>query len=517
MLKIQYTHLFMLTAERLVVRDCSELKRYLKGEVTSHANVTAALRNVLKEISKKLSLPGLSVYSHRMKSFIMGSAPRALKYQRLRFSTRPGIRFLRISGNNSLKNWPYLVVGQGVRSFVLVPSRITDNTLPMLEKFSRAAHLLEPLLSRYQEEFVRKQFQRDMEYVLKVGLILNSTLSRRTIMRRAMEYITELLNAEAGSLLLVDHEKGELYFEIALGDRGARVKEIRLKIGEGIAGWVAKSGKPTVVNDVERDKRWYRKADEKTKFRTRNILCVPVKVKTRVEGVLQALNKKTGDFNNYDLKIFQTFAAQVAIALENARLYEELKNTFIETAEALATSIEARDPYTGGHTKRVVHYSLAVGRELGLDEEELEQLEVAAVLHDIGKIGVDDAVLRKPGKLEPDELAQMRRHPEIGADILSKVEALKDIIPAVLHHQEAYNGSGYPMGLSNDDIPLFARIIAVVDTFDAMTTDRPYRKALPHEVALDELKRCSGSQFDPQVVDAFIRAYEKGMITGLKV
>ena len=147
-----------------------------------------------------------------------------------------------------------------------------------------------------------------------------------------------------------------------------------------------------------------------------------------------------------------------------------------------------------------------------MPDEEMERLRISAVLHDIGKIGVEDRVLRKEGPLDQEELAQMRRHPEIGAHIVKHIDGLKDVVPAILYHQERFDGKGYPAGIKNGEIPIFARIIAAADTFDAMTSDRPYRKALADQVALDELKKFAGIQFDQQVVEAFIRAYEKGKV-----
>jgi HD-GYP domain-containing protein (c-di-GMP phosphodiesterase class II) len=349
--------------------------------------------------------------------------------------------------------------------------------------------------------------------LIEVSAILNSSLDPLVVRKKAMEAATRLMGAEVGSLLLVDQEKKELYFDVALGEKGDAVKQIRLKIGEGIAGWVAEKGEALLIPDVSKDPRHFRAADQKSTFSTRDMICVPVKVKNKMIGVLQAINKQGGQtFSQEDLELFKSLANQVAIAIDNANLYSEIQRTFLETAEALAESIEKRDPYTGGHTQRVVLYSWAIAGEMGLPDEEMERLRISAVLHDIGKIGVEDRVLRKEGPLDQEELAQMRRHPEIGAHIVKHIDGLKDVVPAILYHQERFDGKGYPAGIKNGEIPIFARIIAAADTFDAMTSDRPYRKALTDQVALDELKKFAGIQFDQQVVEAFIRAYEKGKV-----
>ena len=160
----------------------------------------------------------------------------------------------------------------------------------------------------------------------------------------------------------------------------------------------------------------------------------------------------------------------------------------------------------------MLNYCVATGIEMRLTDEEMDNLRLSAILHDIGKIGVEDRILRKPGVLDEVEFASMKKHPEIGAEIIRHIKKLEGVIPGILYHQEKYNGNGYPSGAKNGDIPLSARIISVCDTFDAMTTNRPYRKGLNVQAALDELKRFSGIQFDPDVIDAFISAYKKGKI-----
>ncbi|RJQ40006.1 MAG: HD domain-containing protein [Nitrospiraceae bacterium] len=342
--------------------------------------------------------------------------------------------------------------------------------------------------------------------LMELTALVNSTLDTHEVRKRAIEAATRLVNAEAGSLILKDKENNELFFEVALGDKGEKVKEMRLKKGEGIAGWVAEKGETVVVHDVQSDPRFFRGADDRSEFFTRDMICVPVKTKEEILGALQTINKKAGSFDDEDMEILCALANQVAVAIENANLYQELKDTFYGTAQALAETIEKRDPYTGGHTKRVMNYSIAIGRMLGLNRRELENLKLSAILHDIGKIGVRDNVLLKEDRLEAGEVEAMSMHPKYGSEILSHVKQLKDVIPGMRGHHEKYDGTGYPDGLKDNEIPLAARIIAVADTFDAMTTDRPYRKGLSADKAFDELKKYAGKQFDPSVVEAFLKA-----------
>jgi putative nucleotidyltransferase with HDIG domain len=189
--------------------------------------------------------------------------------------------------------------------------------------------------------------------------------------------------------------------------------------------------------------------------------------------------------------------------------YQQL---FLGTLKVLTAAIEAKDPYTRGHSARVNEYAKAIGVELGLSDEQLEFLQYAALLHDIGKIGIDEKILCKPGKLNKAEWGTVRNHPLMGANIIEPIELFSEILPFVVHHHEAFDGEGYPRGLKDSEIPYGARIITVADAFDAMTSDRPYRKAYSVSAALEEIREKAGTQFDPTVVGAFLSAIEKGRI-----
>lgn len=369
-------------------------------------------------------------------------------------------------------------------------------------------------LNGWMDQFKRIHERTErLSLLSRLGQILNSTLDHREVRRRAMEAATQLMKAEAGSLLLIDEEKSQLCFEVALGNREEAIKKITLNLGEGIAGWVAQQGDPLVVNAPDKDPRFFKGVDERMEFKTRNLICVPVKVKEKTIGVLEAINKKEGEaFDKEDLSLLISLSDQVAIALDNARLYQELEEMFFQTAESLAEAIEKRDPYTGGHTRRVTTYSLAMAKYLPLKAAEVKWLRISAVLHDIGKIGIDDQILRKPERLNPHEFDEIRRHAGMGAEIIDHIKQLRNIVPGIKYHHEQIDGMGYPDGLKGEEIPIIAKIVSVADTFDAMTTDRPYRKALSKEAAVKELRRCSGTQFDQAVVGAFVLAYQAGEI-----
>lgn len=262
-------------------------------------------------------------------------------------------------------------------------------------------------------------------------------------------------------------------------------------------------------------------------------LCVPCYFKRDLLGILVLGDKLSGEnFSREEMGFFVTLANDAAMAIANAQLIENLQSKveevkdlytkehriFIHTAIALAAAIDARDPYTHGHTERVTNYCIAIAKELeGVPELATyrnfrETLQIAALLHDIGKIGIPDHILSKHGKLTPEEFEEIKKHSVIGATILTPIKELGNVVKEVRHHQERYDGSGYPDGLKASGIPFIARIIAVADAFDAITTNRPYRSRRNIEEAIQEIKHCSGTQFDPIVVSAFLLAYEKGNI-----
>jgi HD-GYP domain-containing protein (c-di-GMP phosphodiesterase class II) len=341
--------------------------------------------------------------------------------------------------------------------------------------------------------------------------MVNSTIDLHVVLDHLMELAKNIADCEAASALLLEDDR--LCFVAASGVKSAEIKKIYLNKGEGIAGWVIEQRKPLVISDVANDARFSNRVDNSSGFVTRSILAVPLKVEDKVIGVVEAVNKKGGNqFNENDERLLSSLATSAAMAINKAQLYGDLNDLFFSTIKALANAIEAKDLYTRGHSERIRDFSLIIAKEMGVPQNDLKDIELAALLHDVGKIGVSEAVLQKEGKLTDDEFREIKKHPVVGAEILSSIKQLKAALPGIRYHQERYDGKGYPEGLSGECIPLFARIIAVADTFDAMTSDRPYRKALPDQTALGEIERCAGAQFDTVCVKAFMKGYEKGLI-----
>ncbi len=239
-----------------------------------------------------------------------------------------------------------------------------------------------------------------------------------------------------------------------------------------------------------------------------SLVSVPLRIKSRLVGWISVSSfTKQKRFNEGNRKLLSIVGSRAAAAIENARLYEDLRATFQQTIEGLARAIDKMDRYTAGHSERVATYATYLALRLGLPPDAIEIVRQSALMHDIGKIGCV-MNLNKPGKLTQDEYEIFKRHPAYGRDILDPIRFLHPLIPGVHLHHERWDGRGYPLGLRGNDVPLMARIIAVADTYDAMTSDRAYRRALPHEVAVGEIERCSGTQFDPEVAHSFTAGIE---------
>jgi len=232
-----------------------------------------------------------------------------------------------------------------------------------------------------------------------------------------------------------------------------------------------------------------------------NLAALPVAVQGDIKGVMLVANKRSGDFSDDDTDLLLSIGNHAGIAMENNRLHCALAEAYVSTIAALADAIEAKDPYTRGHCESVAGIAVEVAQKLGWNQTQIDHIRYAALLHDVGKIGIPDGILLKPGRLLPEEYQVIQRHASIGSDLVSRVAAMSDIAPIILHHHERVDGTGYPDGQTGDDISLASRIIGVVDAFDAMTTPRPYREAVAASEALEELKRCAGKQFDEYIVD----------------
>jgi putative nucleotidyltransferase with HDIG domain len=365
---------------------------------------------------------------------------------------------------------------------------------------------------------------RRLEALVGIIKVMSSTLDRDLLLNHIIQAARELLNAEASSLFLVDEESGDLILRIASNLNQVSVPDIRVPAGQGIIGHVVSSGETVLVGDAGADERHYGDADKTSGMETKSILAVPLRTPTiqlgrergatkpKIIGGVEAINKLEGNFNEEDAQVLETLAEQAATVLLLAQLYADANELFLDTIKAIAAAIDAKDPYTRGHSQRVSDFSTVTAQKMGLPTEIVHHIRVGALLHDVGKIGIPDMILGKPARLTDEEYDVMKKHPTIGANIMKEVRMLHRELPALAEHHERIDGTGYPVGLSGEEISLAGRIVAVADVFDALTSERPYKKAFSAEETLDILNKDRDSHFDSQVVDAFINAYLDGMI-----
>lgn len=347
-----------------------------------------------------------------------------------------------------------------------------------------------------------EQERGSLRALAEIGYVVNSSLDLQIVLSEVMDTIIQLSGAQRAFLMLQDAQ-GELYTVVGRNWKLESLGPGEYEVSRTVIDRVVENGEALLTTNAQEDPR-FDGIQSVVAYSLRSILCVPLKVKDDLIGVIYADNRiKEGIFTENHRFLLSAFANQAAAALENAQLFNDLSMSYDQTLEALVTALDARERETEQHTRRVVDYSMALAKKMGLSDDELIEIRRGALMHDIGKIGVPDAILQKPGPLTEEEWVVMRRHPEEGLRILQDITFFKGAIDIIGSHHEHYDGSGYPRGLAGKEIPLGARIFAVADAFDAITSDRPYRKAQPFKVAYEEMLRCRGTQFDPKVVDAF--------------
>jgi len=327
---------------------------------------------------------------------------------------------------------------------------------------------------------------------------LRGVLDIDQAVRLALEHVTDIVSVEGCAVLL--KEDGEWEVQLSFCPNGH--KEWLSAWGNEVAQHALQRRRGFILNDLSQHPEWGEKAKI---FALQNLIVVPLNPDGHAKGALMAWNKLQGEFTSGDLKLLTTIAAQTSGVLESAFLYRQLQETFHGTVAALATAVDAKSRWTAGHSHRVTHYALLLAQGIGLVGAELEQVRLSGLMHDIGKIGVPDAILDKPDRLTDDEWAVMQRHPVIGYEILKGIRQFHGpILDGVLYHHERVDGKGYPFGLKGDEIPFMGRLLAVADGFDAMTSDRPYRAGMPKERALQILAENAGTQWDKELALTFV-------------
>jgi response regulator RpfG family c-di-GMP phosphodiesterase len=363
---------------------------------------------------------------------------------------------------------------------------------------------LEELAEKIKRALINKQLEEEnilfsrLVSLHEVTKILASTLQLADLNRKALDFSVKIVKADGGCLLFFDDSS-----QLFLGEttEGHTREFWDQPVFVTASRWVAENEEPLVVEKGEAKpfKDFPDLPDSVNHY-----IAFPLKTPQQTLGVLNLIRARDKPaFSNVDLEIINVLASQASISIENVRLYQNIRDNYLKTVRGFALAVEAKDRYTHGHSENVMKYTVVLAKYLGLPEAELENVKYAGLLHDIGKIGVSELILNKPGRLTPSEFDEIKKHPSLGANIIADVPFLRPLVPMVLHHHEFFDGNGYPSGIKGDQIPFGARILAVADAYEAMTSDRPYRRSLSQQTALEILSSGKGKQFDPHIVDAF--------------
>ena len=320
-----------------------------------------------------------------------------------------------------------------------------------------------------------------------------TTLNMDEVAWLALDNALKILGATKGSLFVINKRTNQLELKAAIGYSKNNLPGANLSVDQ-------------VENGAQKESL------ASTPSHKGSFISVPLKIQNRIIGIIN-VNEKTDDrqFAPEDLRVLSALADQTAIVLENLTLYKDLQQVYLGVIKTLSLVVDAKDHYTFGHSERVTKYVVEMAAEMKLAPELKKLAEAAAIIHDIGKIGVKEEILLKAGRLTDSEFEEIKKHPVIGRDMVRPMEFLSELAPLVYYHHQHFDGGGYPDKAKGAQIPLVARMITIADSFDAMISDRPYRNGLSVETAIKELKRCSGTQFDPDLVTVFLKVLRRNL------
>lgn len=362
--------------------------------------------------------------------------------------------------------------------------------------------------SRLQNENIRL---KALIPLFEISKLLVTEIDLANLFKIITEVLVQEFSVDRVSLMLIDEASGDLLIRASHGLPTDMAMKARRKTGEGVAGLVLKNKKPLIITAGKHPDQDVMAAINREDMLSSS-MSAPLIGKNKAFGVLNVSKFSGAPFSASDLQVVLILSSQVVTAMENAALYEDLRENYFRTVQALVAAVEAKDPYTRWHSTNVAKYAVAVARDLGMSPTQLEEMHIAAILHDVGKIGISELIISKPARLSREEFDIMKEHPAHGIRILEPIGFSSTIINAISQHHERYDGKGYPRGLSGEQITLPARVLNVADTIDAMVSERPYRGTISSQEVLLELARESGRQFDPKVAESARRLIEKGLL-----
>lgn len=368
---------------------------------------------------------------------------------------------------------------------------------------------LSQVYKRKDEAHLLESAQKYLSTLHKVSDILSRASSVEALFDSILSAILEVTSGDRAAILMRNKETGAVDM-VALRTRDGKPAGA-VTVSRSVVNDVLEKGISAFTDDAMADDR-YVGGESIVRQKIRSVMCAPMRTTDEILGVLYVDSQQAQEFNEAELELLAAVGNQSGIALHRARLMAEVERLFLDVMKAIASIIDAKDGYTHKHSERVAAFGVRLAQHLGFDADSRAVVELSGLLHDVGKIGVPDAILNKPGKLTDEEFKEMRLHPIHGARILSNIQSQKvvSLLPGVKYHHERWDGKGYPEGLTGEEIPLLGRVLGVADFLDALTSDRSYRKGLPLEEALAMVKDLEGKAFDPVVVKAAVELHEKG-------
>jgi putative nucleotidyltransferase with HDIG domain len=383
-----------------------------------------------------------------------------------------------------------------------------DESVNLIRDISRVMQSLVSLEQSVMDQL--KIGESQLLALMGVGRAINSSLGLKRVLEEVMDSLIELMHAERGFLMLRESD-GKLRERIARGIDHSDLNKEAFKVSRTIVDKVAATGEAILTTNAQDDPR-FENQKSVAAYQLRSILCAPLQIKNELIGVLYVDNRAhSGIFQEHELELIRAYSDQAAVAIDNAQLFDglqasnkELQEAYKATLEGWVHALDLRDKETEGHTQRVTRLTERLARSMGINEGDIIHITRGALLHDIGKMGIPDSILLKPGPLTIEERELINQHPVYAYNMLKRIDFLLPAIDIPHYHHEKWDGSGYPDGLRGESIPFAARIFPVIDVWDALTSDRPYRKGLPPEEVREHIKSDSGRHFYPQVVEAFM-------------
>jgi HD-GYP domain-containing protein (c-di-GMP phosphodiesterase class II) len=412
-----------------------------------------------------------------------------------------------VAANASQARPPAGGISNSTTSLSLVEQR--SNTLVQRSVDPTKLEFLSQVYKRKDEAHLLESAQKYLTTLHKVSDILSRASSVEALFDSIVQAILEVSGGDRAAILMRNKETNTVDMVTVRTKDGKASGEV--KVSRSVVNDVLEKGISSFTDDAMADDR-YVGGESIVRQRIRSVMCAPMRTTEEILGVLYVDSQMAREFSEAELELLAAVGNQAGIALHRAKLMQEVEKLFFDVMKAIASIIDAKDGYTHKHSERVSAFGVRLAQHLGFDSDSRAVVELSGLLHDVGKIGVPDAILNKPGKLTDAEFKEMRLHPLHGARILSNIQSQKvvSILPGVKYHHERWDGKGYPEGLKGEEIPLLGRVLGVADFLDALTSDRSYRKGLPLEEALQMVKDLEGQAFDPVVVKAAVELHEKG-------